>query len=102
MFRLFKNRPYEPVAVAAVAGAAASLHAAWIANLVLVRAGYAGPPHALYLFVGAVYAIILALTLAWCRGRGCADARERAMHALIVAVVAFLVMTCPFVYGFRA
>ncbi len=100
MFRWMKRRIHEPVAVAAIIGAASALHAAWIVNLLFFRQSRTDTLAALYLFVACVYAIMFALTLAWCRGRDCGDLRERAIHALSVATMVFLAMTFPLVYGF--
>lgn len=101
MFHWFKKRIHEPVAVAALVGAASALHAAWIVNLLFFRQAMADTLSTLFLFAACVYAIMFALTLAWCRGRDCADLRERSIHALSVAVLVFLAMTFPLVYGFH-
>jgi hypothetical protein len=100
MFHLFKDRVHEPVAVAGMAGAAAALHAAWMANLLLFRWSRTDTLSPLYLFVACVFVIIFTLMLAWCRGRDCSDIRDRVLHAFCVAVFVFLAMTFPPVYGF--
>ena len=101
MLHWFKKRIHEPVAVAAIIGAAASLHAAWIVNLLFFRQARTYTLSILYLFAACVYVILFVLALAWCRGRDCTDLRSRALHALFVAVLVFLAMSFPLVYVFR-
>jgi len=100
MFHWFKSRIHEPIAIASIAGAAASLHAAWIVNLLFFRQARTDTLVSLYLFVACVYAIIFAFTFVWCRGRDCSDLRGRVLHAFYVAALIFLAMTFPLVYGF--
>lgn len=100
MFHWFTSRIHEPVAVAALVGASAALHAGWMLNLLWYRLARVDTLGALYLFVLCVYTILFVLTLAWCRGRDCADIRDRAYHFFLVSIAIFVAMTLPVVYGF--
>lgn len=103
MFHFFRRHANESLAVSALIAAAASLHAAWIANLVWFRFGFqgsAGSSYPLYLFVGVVYLITFVLGYAFCRGRDAASLRDRAFHSFVVAILIFVAMTLPIVYGF--
>ena len=100
MFSWIKPRIHESVAVAAVLAAGVSLQSVWILNLVWFRQARTDTLGALYLFVASVYAIIFALAVTWCRGRDCADIRDRAYHFLLISILIFAAMTLPIVYGF--
>ncbi len=96
----FKSRIHESVAVAALLAASASLHTAWILNLIWYRSNLIDSLESLYLFVASVYAIIFFFSLAFCKGRDCSSHRDRAYHTFLVSTLIFIAMTLPIVYGF--
>lgn len=100
MFHFFRRHANESVAVSALMAGAASLHAAWIANLGWFRFYASGSSMPLYVFVAATYAVSFALAYAYARGRDASALRDQAFHSFVVAIVIFVAMTLPIVYRF--
>ncbi len=104
------SRIHEPLALAALFAAGVSLHLLWMGNLLalrLVPVGEAldflpsiGPMSGLYAIVAAAYVLTFAVVAVVFRGRDCTSAREGAFWFFVSAVIAFAVLTLPFVAGF--
>ncbi len=106
------TRLHEPVALGALFAAGVSLHVLWIANLITLRAPGAartmslvpelGPASGLFALCALVYAVVFLGTVALFRGRDCEPARDGVFWFFLSSVVAFALLTLPFVAGFSA
>ncbi len=103
-------RIHEPIALAVLAGAAASLHVLWIANVLIARVRPVaealnvlpelGPVSGLSVIGLAAYVIVFIFVAFWFRGRDCMSARDRVFWFFVSSVIAFASLTLPFVSGF--
>lgn len=104
----FRQRIHESVAIAAVLSTSITLHALWIANLLMIRlpavSGFfeSGTSRGA---VGGLCAFgVLCFLVVWCvlslvfRGRDCSHHRESAFWFLVTSVIIFFVMTMPPVF----
>lgn len=106
------TRLHEPVALGALFAAGISLHVLWIANLITLRVPGAarslslvaelGPASGLFVLCVSVYAAIFLGTVFAFRGRDCEAARDGVFWFFLSSVVAFALLTLPFVAGFSA
>ncbi len=111
MFRyFFKDRVHEPLAIAAILATAITLNVAWIINMLVERvpliqraltfSPMIGPVSGMYLlsltsFIG--YTVFLTLFL---RGKDCSHLRSTVLRFFLFSLIAFFVMTLPFIYTF--
>lgn len=110
MFYFFRNRIHESLALSALFAGAVALHVAWIDNLLITRSPIirdwmilipdVGSISGLYLdTLGAFFTTFLIAAAIW-RGKDVAHWRDRVFWFFVVSIIAFLLMTLPFVYGF--
>lgn len=106
------TRLHEPVALGALFAAGVSLHVLWITNLLTLRVPGAsrtmslipelGPASGLFALCSLVYLVIWLGTIAVFRGRDCEPVRDGVFWFFLSSVVAFGLLTLPFVSGFSA
>lgn len=103
------SRIHEPIALGALVAAALALHALWIGNLLVMRIPAVaqvfdlfpplGPVSGLYDLVAIIYVVVFAAVALHYRGRDCSHARDGAFWLFVSSLVAFTVLTLPFVAG---
>lgn len=106
------TRIHEPVALGALFAAGVSLHVLWMANLLTLRVPGAaqrlslipelGPASGLFALCALVYLVVWLGTMVVFRGRDCEPVRDGVFWFFLSSVVAFALLTLPFVSGFSA
>ncbi len=107
---LSKHRFHESIALAALFAASVTLHIAWISNLLVARVPFfriwfsvvpsIGPVSGLYLKSLLVFLVLFVGGSFYWRGKDCSHLRKHIFHFFLFSIVAFFIMTLPFVYQF--
>ena len=105
----FHNRIHESVGVSAILALSVALNLSWIGNLALTRSQVAidaltispklGAVSGLYLLFVLSYVFAFWAALAFLHGRDCTRYRDGSFWVFVASVIAFLLLTLPFLYG---
>ena len=98
------------MALSSIFAGGVALHVAWIDHLLITRSDVIadwitvnpeiGPISGLYVDVLGAFFVALLLALFFWKGKDVRHLQDRIFWFFVAAVVIFLVMTMPFVYGF--
>ncbi len=110
MFKFFRSRVHESIALSASLAAALTLQLGWICNLLVERSHWVaewftlsskiGPVSGLYLKMVIAYFLIFALSVLSFRGKDCSHWQQQVFWFLLISIGMYFILTLPAVYQF--